>query len=369
MKILLLTTRLQYGGIGVYTVTLAEALKQRGHSLRVASGGGELVAELEARGIEHIYLNINTKSEVNPIVWLASGNLIGSIEKNKPNIIHAQTRVTQVLAYLVWRRRQIPYVSTCHGFFRPRLGRRVFPCWGQKAIAISEAVREHLVNDLKVKKENVSLVYNGVDTERFKRSLAQNEAAAYKSNIGLKDGPVIGVIARLSPVKGHRFLLMAMKEVLRDVPEAQLLIIGDGPIKAELVNLALQLNIAGSVFLEGSTPDTTKPLSIIDVFVLPSLQEGLGLSIMEAMAAGRPVVGTDVGGVYSLIKDGKTGLLVPPQDATGLAQAILELLKDRDKANRLGQQAQRFVTEKFSLDHMVDEIEKVYRQVISTQNP
>ncbi len=364
MKILLLTTHLDFGGISIYCISLAKALKERGHDVIIASGGGALLPELEKIGVQHIYINIRTKSEFSPLVLKAFLKLERTLGPDKPHIIHAHTRVTQVLAFMIYKKMGISYVSTCHGFFRPHLGRKLFGFWGKKVVAISEAVREHLVNDLKVKKEDIYLIHNGIDIKKFEGPVTEKEKKAYKSRIGLKDGPVIGIIARLSPVKGHRFLLAAMKDVLKKQPQAQLLIIGDGPSKKELIELVFELGLSSCVFMEESTIDTRLALSVMDIFVLPSIQEGLGLSAMEAMVAGKPVIGSNVGGVYSLIKDGQTGLLVPPKDALALSGAILKLLDDKELAGRMVKSARKLIEDKFSLEQMVKKIESLYLEVV-----
>jgi len=365
MKILIITTHLDYGGIGVYTASLARSMQQRGHEISVASSGGALTGALEAAGIKHIEIDIRTKSEFNPRVVTAIEHLTEIFKKEKPNIMHAQTRVSQVIAGFTSRLTGVPYVSTCHGFFRPHIGRRMFGFWGSRAIAISEAVREHLVNDLKVKKNISRIIYNGVDAAHFAKRLKQDDVQAFKARVGLKDGPVIGSIARLSPVKGHEFLIRAMKSVLDEEPNAQLLIVGDGPCQRELVNLTLELGIGHAVFIENSMPDTLIPLSAMDIFVLPSVQEGLGLALMEAMAASKTVIGSNVGGVYSLIKDGKTGLLVEPKDPEALSAAITRLIKDTNLAKDMGKAARVLIEEKFSLEIMAKNVEEVYEEAIA----
>jgi len=365
MKVLLLTTHLDFGGISAYTVSLAKTLTHRGHKVTVCSSGGALVDTLGKEAIEHIQLDIRTKSELNPRVFKAVTKLANLIKQDKPDIIHAQTRVTQVMAHLLSKRIKVPFVSTCHGFFRPHIGRKALGFWGKKAIAISEPVREHLVNDLKVKKSTVSVIYNGVDVEQFSRKLNKDELISYKRRLNLKDGPIVGNIARLSPVKGQKFLVTAMKKVLQQIPDAQLLIVGSGPCQAELVNLVLELGIGHAVYMEDSTYDTLTPLSVMDLFVLPSLQEGLGLAVMEAMVAAKPVIGSNVGGVYSLIKDGKTGLLVAPEDAEALSVAIIKLLKDKDLAGNLATAANSLIKSEFSLDKMAAKVEGVYEEAIT----
>jgi len=155
-----------------------------------------------------------------------------------------------------------------------------------------------------------------------------------------------------------------MKEILDRIPQAQLLIVGEGKIKKDLVQLTKKLKIEKKVFFVPSVSNTKIMLSIMDVFIMPSLQEGLGLSIMEAMAAGIPVVASDVGGISNLIEHDETGLLVKPKDTQGLAKAVLLLLEDKKMAKDISTNAREFIKNKFSLDLMVGKTEEVYRECV-----
>ncbi|MCQ9208591.1 MAG: glycosyltransferase family 4 protein [Omnitrophica bacterium] len=366
MKILLLTTHVNLGGIGIYVFSLAKGLVQEGHDVFVASCGGDLAAPLESFGARHLKINIKTKSAISPKVFSCYRKVTQIIKDKNIEIIHAHTRVTQVLAHLVSKKSGIPYITTCHGFFKPRLFRKVFPCWGDRCVAISEAVRTHLVNDLGVRKEKVCVVHNGVELERFfPDKFTQEQKEKFKQDYGLKEGPVIGTIARLSSVKGQQYLISAMKGILKSHPTAQLLLVGDGPEKERLVNQAKEEGIANKVFFILSTLDTSVPLSIIDVFVFPSLMEGLGLAIIEAQAMGLAVVASDVGGIYSLVKDGVNGLLVRPKDPQGLAQAVHRLLRGKNLAKEFGQRAREQARKEFNLRQMVSGIEQAYKEVVS----
>ena len=366
MRILLLTTHLNLGGIGVYVLSLAKGLLQKGHQVFVVSSGGDLVALLDSFGVNHLAVDIKTKSEISPKVILARKQIARIIKGKNIDIIHAHTRVTQVLAHLVSKKTGVPYVTTCHGFFKRRMFRRIFPCWGSRSIAISEAVREHLVNDFGVRKENIAVVHNGVEIEKFSPDkFSQPQKDELRRNYGLKSGrPVIGTVARLSSVKGQRYLILAMKRILKDNPAAQLLLVGDGPEKDRLVQQVEELGIEDKVFFVPPTLDISAPLSIMEVFVFPSLLEGLGLAIIEAQAMGLPVVATDVGGIYTLVKDGVNGFLVHPKEPDALAEAILKLLRDKKLAERFGAQARIQAGRKFNLKQMVEGIERVYREIL-----
>ena len=363
MKVLLLTNHLNIGGVASYTVNLAKALKDKGLEVVIASRGGELLENVKKEGIHHIEINVKTKFEFNPKLIFSFFKLLDYIKKNKVDLVHAQTRVTQVLGYLLSKAVPVSYVSTCHGFFKSeRLGRKMFKAWGESVIAISDAVKEHLIKDFHLKKENVYLVYNGVKSEDFSELIGEDEKGILKSNLGFEKSPVIGSVSRLSPVKGLKYLLFAMKDILRDMPEARLLLVGEGPSKDYLMELSKKIGIEKNVFFALSTTEPKRFLSIIDVFVFYSLEEGLGLSLLEALAAGKPCVASNVGGVSSVIEDGVTGVLVPPKDAHALEEAIVKVLKDKNMRLSFSEKGKVLIKEKFSLEKMIDGVINVYRK-------
>jgi len=226
-------------------------------------------------------------------------------------------------------------------------------------VAISDSVKEHLVNDFRLNPQRVRVIYNGIDTERFKK---RNSVAPerLRKELNLKEGPVIGIIARLSDVKGHIYLLEAMKEVIEGERRAQLIIAGEGKMKLQLLALCRTLGIENNVYFMPSAKDTIDVLSLLDVFVMPSLKEGLGLALMEAMAFGLAVVGSRVGGIENLISHAENGLLVPAADPKALGRAILELLLDKEKRLRFGSAASLFISKNFSAEKMSQQTERLY---------
>jgi len=367
MNILLLCTHLNLGGITQYVSSLAKGLKEHSHQVFIASSGGQMVGELAKQGIQHIDIPIRTKSEISPKVILGALKLKSKLKRHEIQIIHANSRVTQVLAYYLSKFTGVPFVSTCHGFFKLRFSRRVFPCWGKRVIAISEQVRRHLVDDFRIPERDLVLIHNGLDLTRYREPDSGNKGIR-KKEFGLGDGPVIGIIARLSPVKGHKFLVLAFKEVLKNNPNVQLLIVGDGPLRDELITLAKNLGIEKNVFFKPSCLDTVQYLSVMDIFVMPSIREGLGLAIIEAQAMGLPVVASCIGGINTLIEDGRSGLLVQPADYRAIGEAIILLLKDKDLSGRLAKNAKERVKENFSLELMVKKTEELYNSVLNKLN-
>ncbi|MCU0651553.1 MAG: glycosyltransferase family 4 protein [Candidatus Omnitrophica bacterium] len=363
MNILLLSNHLNVGGISSYILTLAKGLQNKGHKVYVASGAGELLVRLKDEGIIHIPVPLKTKAEISPNVLISFFKLLPEMKKKNIDIIHANTRVTQVLSCFLSRYSGAPFISTCHGFFKKRLFRKILSCWGERVIAISEQVKEHLVNDFGVQKNRIRLVHNGIDLTKFSPQLSAF-SFQQKKDFALSDGPVIGIVARLSDVKGHIYLIQAMKMVLEKIPSAQLVIVGEGKIKDSLVKLSRELCIEKSMKFIPNVMDTRGILSVIDLFVLPSLKEGLGLSLMEAMSMGKAVVGSNIGGIKSLIQHRVNGLLVEPANPEQLALAIIELLQDAAKRELFGQRALEFIAGNFSQSDMISKTEEVYQECV-----
>ncbi len=331
----------------------------------MASSGGDCLTSFTQEGIIFIPVPLKTKSEINIFkIGVSFFRLLKEIREKQVQILHTHSRVTQVLGYLLKLKTGVSHVTTWHGFFEPRWSRKKFPCWADKVIAISGQVKEHLLNEFNARPENIRLIHNGIDLDKvkLKEPLGRWEV---KNKLGLQEGPVVGIIARLSDVKGHVYLIRAMKKILKDFPDAQLLIVGEGRMERELSRLVEELKIKKSVFFIPRYQNIAELLYIMDVFVMPSLKEGLGLGLMEAMAGAKAVVGSAVGGIKTLIKDKENGLLVAPQDADGLASAIRELLNDPGRAAIMGNNARLFITREFSLDEMLDKTEEVYKECLS----
>ncbi len=364
MKILYLTNHLNVGGITSYVFSLARGLRKKGHDVYLASSPGDRLDKFLGEGIEYLKVPLKTKQEFSPQVFLSIFKALSFIKEKEIDIIHSNTRVTQVLGTLLSKYSGKVHVSTCHGFFKNRLSRKIFPCWGKKVVAISDSVKEHLVKDFLLDEQKIELIYNGIDLSRF-TSESSFSKAALRRKFGLKGSPIIGIIARLSEVKGHIYLIQAMKEILEFYPKAQLFIAGDGKIKDELVKLARRLGVFENIVFVAEISDTVEALSVMDIFVMPSLNEGLGLSLMEAMAFGLPVIGSNVGGIKTLIQDGYSGVLVPAADSLSIAGAVVELLKDQKRAQYLGGNARNFINHKFSEEEMVSKTERLYKKCLN----
>ena len=366
MNILFLVNHLNVGGISSYLFTLAGGLKQNGHNVYVASSGGELVEKFSAAGIKHIAVPLKTKKEISPKIIFSFFKLKNEISRYDIDLVHSNSRTTQVLGNLLSRYSGKPHIFTCHGFFKPKLSRRMFPCWGKAMIAISRQVKEHLISDFKLDDAKISVINNGIDVQSFGDNSSRQKL---RDDLGIGDAPLVGIVARLSDVKGHTYLLQAMRIVVKSFPSAKLLVVGEGKMKGALVKEADDLGIKNNVIFLPQVGGTENVLAAMDVFVMPSLQEGLGLALMEAMAQGLAVAGSAVGGIKTLIKDGYNGLLVEPADPAALAQAITRLLSDKRMRDNLGASARKFIADNFSKEKMVAETEKVYKKCLEEKEP
>ncbi|HMH50159.1 MAG TPA: glycosyltransferase [Candidatus Acidoferrum sp.] len=230
-----------------------------------------------------------------------------------------------------------------------------------RVIAVSRGAADFLIHGKGYPAHKVVVVPNGRDLTRFTPG-AHREAV--RKELGLdRDAPVVGVVGRLETQKGHVYLLDAWPEVVRAHPDARLLVVGEGSLHEALRRQARDAHVADSVIFTGFRSDVPRILDASDVLALPSLHEGMPLTVIEAAAAGRPVVATAVDGTPEVVRDGETGYLVPPADPAALSRALLAVLGDPDAAARMGREAHRWAHERFDVEAHVEATARVYREV------
>jgi glycosyltransferase involved in cell wall biosynthesis len=230
-----------------------------------------------------------------------------------------------------------------------------------RIVTVSEYVRQlFLARGLPADK--VVTIPSGIDTEKFDPARCET---SLRRELGISASvPVVVMIAILRFDKGHYYFVHAAKEVLKMVPEVKFLIVGDGPQKENIMRYINELNINNNVLMLGLRRDIPKVLSTADLYVIPSIQEGMGQSTMEAMAMGVPVIASSVGGLPELVVDNKTGLLVPPGDISALARAIEELLSDKEKAGRLSDVARKSILRNYTIEKTVDRTLELYAEIL-----
>jgi glycosyltransferase involved in cell wall biosynthesis len=369
------------GGAQVHVQNLITRLDSERFETEVISlSDGPAVRRLRAAGVATQVVDCADDGK-------ALAAVVGLLQARPPQIIHNHmyraevigTRAALALAELGLPR---PYViGTVHSS-RIRsdedraLVRRLTPSM-DRLIAVSRAIVAKLVAEGRTATP-VELIYNGVDLKQYEYTEA---CCTLPEEYGFPEGtPLVGVVARLEPEKGHRTLLHAWPRVLKRVPEARLLIIGEGSQRAALEAQADEMDLLGEecaadrcvgtrgarpgakVLFTGLRDDVPAVTAALDLAVLPSYREAQGLALLEAMALRRPVVATAVGGVPEMVEHERTGLLVPPRDPVALGSAIARLLTDHPLADMVARAGHDYVLANFSLDHMVAAVAAIYQE-------
>src|SRR5499426_4125730 len=244
-------------------------------------------------------------------------------------------------------------------------GTRLTHRLAHRVLVNSEAIRDHLLAGGHIATEKIVVVRNGLSAAAERAALDDDGRAKRRSallrELNLDEGAkLIGLVARLQPVKGHRYFIEAASRVAAVEPKAHFLLVGDGALRREIEEQAARLGAGDRVHMLGDRNDAALVPAGFDVAVLASLSEGLPNAVMEAMAAGAPVVATAVGGTPELVIDDDTGFLVPPADADALARRILDALQNPEWSARRAAQGRRRVLDLFSMRRMVESVERLY---------
>jgi glycosyltransferase involved in cell wall biosynthesis len=289
------------------------------------------------------------------------------IGRVRPHIVSTHDpRATMVAAPLAkWQGTKV--VETCHGGGDRSRGRllphRMVARLVDRAIAVSEAARAFLVG-AGYPTDKVVVIPDGCDVSTFRGGVGRD---AVRRELGIERGiPLIGVLGPLEPRMGHAELLEAWPSIVAEFPGARLLVIGEGSLRRRLDARAGELGLPAPIIFAGHRSDLARVLDAVDVVTLPSLSQGPALAAIQAAAMGRPVVATAVDGMPEVIREARTGRLVPPADPAALSRAIRGVLRDPLGAQRMGRAGRDFVLDRFSLDRQVSSTVRVYRDVVGT---
>lgn len=231
-------------------------------------------------------------------------------------------------------------------------------------IAASEAIRQILLHD-GVPADRTVTVHEGIDVEHVAAAEPVNVHEAFWLP---HHAPVVGNVAALVPHKGQRYLIEAARQVVQDIPDARFVILGEGELREQLERQVRDHHLEKHVLLPGFRTDVLGCMKGFDLFVMSSVTEGLGTSLLDAMACSRPIVATTAGGIPEVVADGVNGLLVPPRDARALATAIVRALRDHQLRQRLGAAGLARVRDRFTVDRMVEQTAAVYARVGGTHH-
>ena len=314
------------------------------HAIAALERDGPLKKFFDANNIKSYIINRQPTERLSPMfrLWKAMRDF-------KPDVVH--THQLYMLFY-AWPGAMLAgarIVHTEHQYHsllgsKARFRLRQLSRFCSAVTGVNEETSAFLRKQIGIPTHKVHTVVNGMDLDRYKTTPAS------RGEIGLsEDDLVAGIVARLNPVKDHSMLLQAFRQVVNQQPRAKLLVIGDGEERASLEQQTLQLNLDQNVRFLGMRSDVPDLLACIDVVVLSSRNEGLPLCILEAMATGKPVIATRVGGIPSVVRPGETGMLVDSGDIASMATALLTLLNDRELGKLLGINGRKLIEERYDL--------------------
>ncbi|MGB2763544.1 MAG: glycosyltransferase family 4 protein [Candidatus Aminicenantaceae bacterium] len=301
------------------------------------------------------------------------------IKKKSPEIVHTHSSKAGLLGRLAAKLARIPIVvHTPHGhvffgYFGP-LKTKIFIILERlvsritdRIIALTNKEKEDYIKFRIANEDKFDVIYSGIELDKFKE-LSEDKKQNLVKELGIPEKSlIIGTVGRLVPVKGHEFLIKAAKYIISKYPEAFFVFTGDGPLEQNLERQAFKLGIKDNIIFLGWRDDVAKIISIYDIFALPSLNEGMGRVLAEAMALGKPIVASNVGGIPDLVTHGKNGFLVPTRNSEKLAKYIQILIEDKEQREKMGQVGKETV-KNFSKEKMVEKIANLYEELLTQKN-
>ncbi len=351
-SILLLAGRLEVRGRTSQLLHLVRRLPDEGFKVRLLCPNASPLGREATQG-----LPIREAPAIEwPVLRFAAWHwLLWELAANPPDLIHIFQR--RLLPFGTWLARKLrrPYVITFHDFLRPGETLAIDNVLCRRYLAVSEPIRDELFTQPRYPQELIEVIHSGVETS-FQHATPEL--------LDPDQSPVIGTAGPLEFDKGHDVFIRATPLILQRVPNAQFVIAGTGPEETRLRQLVRDLKMTEQVTFVSGMADLAVAIEAMDIFVLPSLRQGLGTIMLEAMARSRPVIASQSGGIYQIVKEGVTGLLVPPSDSAALAQCVIDLVHNPKRARELGQAAREQVLTHFRVEDMVDKTAEMYRAVL-----
>ena len=350
------------GGAERVVAGLASSLQEAGSHNVVflpANGEGWLARELAGSGVTIEYFTIDR-----PLSPSCARGLVHAFRRHRIDVAHSHEFSMAVYGGWASWRTGVPHVVTMHGsrYYNERLQRkaamRLAIALSDQVVAVSETLAQAISSDLHVPRSKVAVLLNGVRHDEPQRITLRHELRLSA------DDRLMVAVGNLYPVKGHAYAIDALARLAERHPSVHLAISGRGELEGALLERARHHGLEHRVHLLGLRSDVPAVLAAADLFVLPSLSEGLPLALLEAMFAACPIVATDVGQVRSALANGAAGILVPPADSGALAAALDRLLSDPAEARRLGSIAALHAAEEYDLSRMVQRYAAVYQRAL-----
>jgi glycosyltransferase involved in cell wall biosynthesis len=380
LRIIEMIDKPSLGGGQKAVLLLARNLDPELFEVRIASaGGGPLVDETRRAGLDHIPVSSSPRFSLKPVAEIAR-----ILDAGKTDILHTHGGYAGLHGRWAARRSRTPaVVHTLHGihylhYRNPALRR--LSIWQERLLSrATDALVLVCQSDLGLAKKHrlapqnkLVVIPNGIEAAAEAESrpgVGEASGPDPRKELGWEPGrPIVGTVARLHRQKGVIHLLRAAPRVFSAVPEARMVVVGDGPLGGELRRKAAQMGLDGRFLFLGERDDASRIMSLFDIFVLPSLWEGLPFVLVEAAALRKPIVATCVDGVPEIIDNGKTGVLVRPADPEALAEAVIHLLKDKKTAAVLAEAARTLIPPRFPLRRTVEQHESLYLRLYNEKS-
>jgi len=332
-------------------------------SVCLISERGPLVGEFEALGIPVTFIPKKGRKDLSVVFRLAS-----FWREKKFDIVHTHLFTADLWGRLAGLLSRVPIVSTSHTTSDPNIGRlgrwldRILDRRNTAVICVSDAVRKYRIEEAGFDPKKLHLVENGIDLDRFEASVPREKVLG---RLGVDPKRRwIAIVGRLVPLKGHRYLIEALSLLAGKFPEAGILVVGEGECEADLKSRAALLGLEDRVVFLGLRRDVPEILRAADILAMPSSREGLPIVLLEAMAAGLPVVVTRVGGIPEVVEEGKTGFFVT-QEPASIASALGRLLENPDLAGALGKNGRTLAEERYDIRKVARRYENLYRSLLA----
>jgi glycosyltransferase involved in cell wall biosynthesis len=359
---------LRFGGAQRHETTLLPRMDPARFTPSVICIGeeGGLFAALTAAGVEARALHLGGKRNA----VRALRELVSITRRSRPDVVVVRSYNAEILGRIAARIAGVEHtVMWVHNTvdLTPRswvrtTADRALTRWTSAYFGVAETQRRYLVDELGYPNDKIRIIRNGVDLALFDPNTDRGVLAEF----GFAEGdPVVGIVAALFPWKDHATLLRAARIVIDEMPRVRFLVVGDGETRPQLETLCSDLRITPNVHFTGARDDVARLLCAIDIFALTSTSEAFPISLLEAMACGRPAVCSDVGGIPEVLNHGESGYLVPPRDPHQLAARLVSLLSDSQTARRMGRAGRDRVEAEFSLDRSVAAAEQAIEDVVS----
>jgi glycosyltransferase involved in cell wall biosynthesis len=360
---------LEFGGGERGFAQLAAGLRDRYQVLVAAMPGGRFEQQVKELGIKFYPVDMVRQLSLKPIYWIKE-----IIRNNKIDLVHSQGARADFFARIAGRIAGVPHIictvaMPVEGFDVGLLQKKIYRFmdylterYVERFIVVSDSLRQMLMERRGIPVHRVVRIYNGIELNQYHPD-AQYGDLRRKWEIP-REVPLIGAIGRMVWQKGFNYFIEAIPEIVRVVPEARFLLVGDGPLREGLEALSEELRVKDNVIFTGFRSDIKEILSAVDLLVAPSLLEGFPMITLEAMAMAKPIIATNIDGITEQITNGVDGILVPPKDLSALAKAIIKVINDKELARSMGLAAREKVEQEFSVEKMVSETEKVYLSLL-----